>query len=182
MEAYCKVRSFHLLNRLKMFEKEVQFGSRIHKRTLSRPFHKNCPDLEICMRKEGKEGDRRSKGAAHSSYPDLQSHPDSSDGAATSQIEEGYRKKIYNYAYVAATTTCASGTFSSAWPNGMSHRKWRETKQQLIRLPDLALLDCCLVSLHFLCDIPFGHAVVLLRYKRVFNYTPKSQTTTNRTE
>ena len=35
----------------------------------------------------------------------------------------------------------------------MSHRKWREIKQQLIRWPDLALLGCCLVSLHFKCDI-----------------------------
>ena len=31
--------------------------------------------------------------------------------------------------------------------------KWRETKQQLIWWPDLALLGCCLVSLHFLYDI-----------------------------
>ena len=35
----------------------------------------------------------------------------------------------------------------------MSHRKWRETKQQLICWPDLALLGCCSVSLHFQCDI-----------------------------
>ena len=35
----------------------------------------------------------------------------------------------------------------------MSHRKWRETKQQLILWPDLALLGCSLVPLHFQCDI-----------------------------
>ena len=35
----------------------------------------------------------------------------------------------------------------------ISHRKWRETKQQLILLPDLALLGRCFVSLLFLCDI-----------------------------
>ena len=35
----------------------------------------------------------------------------------------------------------------------MSHRKWRETKQQLIWWPDLTLLGCSLVSLHFQCDI-----------------------------
>ena len=35
----------------------------------------------------------------------------------------------------------------------ISHRKWRETREQLIRLPELALLGCCLVSLLFLCDI-----------------------------
>ena len=36
---------------------------------------------------------------------------------------------------------------------GMSHRKWREIKQQLIRLPGLALLGCSFLSLHILCDI-----------------------------
>ena len=35
----------------------------------------------------------------------------------------------------------------------MSHRKWRETKQQLIWWPDLDLLGCCLVYLLFLGDI-----------------------------
>ena len=35
----------------------------------------------------------------------------------------------------------------------MSHRKWREIKQQLIWWPDLALLGWCLVSLHCQCDI-----------------------------
>ena len=35
----------------------------------------------------------------------------------------------------------------------MSHKKWRETKQQMIWWPDLALLGCCLVSLQFQCDI-----------------------------
>ena len=37
----------------------------------------------------------------------------------------------------------------AVWLDGMSHRKWRETKQQLICWPELALLGCCLVSLHF---------------------------------
>ena len=41
----------------------------------------------------------------------------------------------------------------------MSHRKWRETKQQLSWWPDLALLGCCLLSLHFLCDILSGRPV-----------------------
>ena len=35
----------------------------------------------------------------------------------------------------------------------MSHRKWRENKQQLMWWPELVLLGCCLVSLHFRCDI-----------------------------
>ena len=43
----------------------------------------------------------------------------------------------------------------------MSHRKCRETKQQLSWLPDLALLSCCLVPLHFLCDSPV-HALAIL--------------------
>ena len=41
----------------------------------------------------------------------------------------------------------------------MSHRKWRETKQQLKWWPDLALLGGCLVSLLFLCDILSGGPV-----------------------
>ena len=43
----------------------------------------------------------------------------------------------------------------------MSHRKWRETNQQLIRLPDLALLGCSLLSPHFLCGILTTHPVTL---------------------
>ena len=45
-------------------------------------------------------------------------------------------------------------------PVRMLHRKWRETKQQLSLLPDLALLGCCLHSLHFLHDILTGHPVL----------------------
>ena len=45
---------------------------------------------------------------------------------------------------------------STGWLVRMSHRKWRETKQQLSWLPDLALLGCCLPSLRFLCDILTG--------------------------
>ena len=42
----------------------------------------------------------------------------------------------------------------------MSHKKWRETKQQLIWWPlDLALLGCCLDSPHLLCDILSGRPV-----------------------
>ena len=45
-------------------------------------------------------------------------------------------------------------------PDRMSHRKLSETKhQQLIWWPDLALLGCCLVYLHFLCDILSGFPV-----------------------
>ena len=45
------------------------------------------------------------------------------------------------------------------WVSGQPHRKWRETKQQLIWLPDLALLGCSLLSLHFLCGILTTHPV-----------------------
>ena len=53
----------------------------------------------------------------------------------------------------------------------MSHRKWRQIKQQLSWWPDMALLGCCLVSLHFLCNIPVSHAVyswsrILLKFIR----------------
>ena len=35
----------------------------------------------------------------------------------------------------------------------MSHRKWRQTKQQLSRARSVHQISCCLVYLHFLCDI-----------------------------
>ena len=44
---------------------------------------------------------------------------------------------------------------------GIGRRKWRETKQQLIWWCDLALIGCCLVSLHFLCDILSGRLVAI---------------------
>ena len=48
---------------------------------------------------------------------------------------------------------------STGPPDNMSHRKWRESKQQLIWFPALALLGCCLVSLHFLWNILSGGPV-----------------------
>ena len=50
---------------------------------------------------------------------------------------------------------------STGPPDRMSHRKWRESKQQLILKPALALFGCCLVDLHFLCDILSGGPVKL---------------------
>ena len=47
----------------------------------------------------------------------------------------------------------------TGWLVRMPHRKWRETRQQLITRPDLALLGCCLVSLNFLCCILASHSV-----------------------
>ena len=44
-------------------------------------------------------------------------------------------------------------------PVRMSHRKWREGKQQPSRARSGNQLSCCLVSLHFLCDIPSGRPV-----------------------
>ena len=54
----------------------------------------------------------------------------------------------------------------------MSHRKWRETKQQLIWWPVLALLGCSLVSLHFQCDILAPITVNSLRFHRC-QWSPK---------
>ena len=45
-------------------------------------------------------------------------------------------------------------------PDRMSHRKWRESKQQPSRARSGNQLSCCLVSLHFLCDILLGRPVV----------------------
>ena len=41
----------------------------------------------------------------------------------------------------------------------MSRRKWRETKQQPSRAGSGHQISCCLVSLHFLCDILSGRPV-----------------------
>ena len=51
----------------------------------------------------------------------------------------------------------------------MSRRKWRETKLQLIWWPELALLWCLLVSLHFLCDILSSHPVHVYVHKLDFH-------------
>ena len=48
---------------------------------------------------------------------------------------------------------------------GRPDRKWRESKQRLTWWPDLALLGCCLVSLHFVFDILSGRPVQLKRRK-----------------
>ena len=44
-------------------------------------------------------------------------------------------------------------------PDRMSHRKWRETKQQPSRARSGHQISCWLVSLHFLCDILSGRPV-----------------------
>ena len=41
----------------------------------------------------------------------------------------------------------------------MAPRKWRKTKQQLACWPDLALSSCCVVFLHFLCNILWSGTV-----------------------
>ena len=60
-----------------------------------------------------------------------------------------------NFLFNKASFLSSSPTYSTYTVNvgRMSHRKWREIKQHLIRLPDLALLDCSLLSLHILCVI-----------------------------
>ena len=44
-------------------------------------------------------------------------------------------------------------------PDKMSHRKWRETKQQPSRARSGHQIRCCLVSLHVLCNILSGRPV-----------------------
>ena len=41
-------------------------------------------------------------------------------------------------------------------PDRMSHRKWREIKQQPSRARQGQEISCCIVALHFLCDILSG--------------------------
>ena len=45
---------------------------------------------------------------------------------------------------------------STGRPIRMLHRKWRENKQDPSRARSGHQLSCCLVSLHFLCDILSG--------------------------
>ena len=46
----------------------------------------------------------------------------------------------------------------------MSHRKWKETKQQPGTATQDNILGCCLVSLRFLCDIYSIHSVLIVSY------------------
>ena len=41
----------------------------------------------------------------------------------------------------------------------LSHRKWKETKQQPGTAGSGNILCCCLVSLHFMCDTLSIHSV-----------------------
>ena len=62
----------------------------------------------------------------------------------------------------------------TAWPNVMSHRKWRKNKQQpnsQVRPSNQLLLS---FPLHFPRDIPFGHAVVRSRSKPLSSGMPCS--------
>ena len=44
-------------------------------------------------------------------------------------------------------------------PDRISHRKWRETKQQQSRARSGNEISCCLVFLYFLCEIPSSHVL-----------------------
>ena len=59
--------------------------------------------------------------------------------------------------------------YCTGWLDRMSHRKWKEIKQQLIWWPDLGLLGCCLVSLRFLSNI-LSSRVIRLFSLSVNNY------------
>ena len=50
-------------------------------------------------------------------------------------------------------------------PNRMSHRKLGETKQQPSRARSGHQFSCCLVSLHFLCDILSGRPVLATKWQ-----------------
>ena len=57
-------------------------------------------------------------------------------------------------------------------PDRMSHRKWRETKQKPSRARSGHQISCCLVYLHFLCNILSGHPVKELKhFKMAQNHT-----------
>ena len=51
----------------------------------------------------------------------------------------------------------------------MSHRKWRETKQQPSRARSCYQISCCLVSLYMLCDILSGRPVLSAHYILCFS-------------
>ena len=52
----------------------------------------------------------------------------------------------------------------TGWFDRFLHRKWRESKTQLRLWPDLTLLGCYLVCLHFLCYILFSRKLSARRY------------------
>ena len=59
----------------------------------------------------------------------------------------------------------------------MSHWKWRETKQHPSRARSGNQISCCLVSLHFLCDILAPITVVLqfaVQLRDQINYSEDS--------
>ena len=70
--------------------------------------------------------------------------------------------QISPFAPFVSTPPCiASGlTGTTGGPDRMSHRKWRETKQQPTRVRAGHQVSCCLVLLHFLCHIVSGDPVL----------------------
>ena len=63
-------------------------------------------------------------------------------------------QNIYSLALVIDMRERPRPVCSVLWLTGMSHRKWRETKHQPSKDKSGNQIVCCLVSLHFLCDIP----------------------------
>ena len=50
---------------------------------------------------------------------------------------------------------------TTEWMEWMSHRRWKETKQQPGTAGPSNMLGCCFVSFHFLWPIVWPHPVVL---------------------
>ena len=59
----------------------------------------------------------------------------------------------------------------------MSHRKWWETKQQQSRARLGHQISCCLVSLHFLCEILSSHPVLPSHLAAFMLFQVSAQTT-----
>ena len=59
--------------------------------------------------------------------------------------------------------------YCTVWMGWMSHRKWKETKQQPSMLPGPAVPGCCLVSFHFLCCILYSRSVWMLERCHIKN-------------
>ena len=75
-------------------------------------------------------------------------------------VEGGRAGQIYDSALPLGKNLRHRPNSSTGSPDRMSHRKWRSTKEQPSRARAGYQISCCLLSLHFLCDILSGGPVV----------------------